>query len=304
MITYRDMIPKDISELYGLWDDLFPHNPISMRELNELLFCHNPWNLSWYKITLNEDHIIGAACGVIDRNSQVGYIQFIGVAEPFRRQGIGSSLLENLLETFRKAGTIKAVFSGFPLNYLVPGLDGELYPSGAVFFRKKQFIPLSHPVAMCLSLVNYSPYSVITAPEYLLIPFADNYLAQILSLCGRSLHPEWVNTMQTAYLKGADSSNGKICLDREGNLVGFAFFGILGNDPKRFGPIGVAPEHRGNSIGMALLHECLKAQKDAGYETSYFLWGEENTIALKMYKKSGFKVMSAMTILQKELVIR
>jgi ribosomal protein S18 acetylase RimI-like enzyme len=301
MITYRGMIPKDFSQLYGLWDDLFPHNPVTMRELNTLLFCNDPWDLSCYKIALNQSHVIGAACGVIDPGSRTGYIQFIGVAEPFRWQGIGSTLLENLLAAFCKAGASKAVFSGFPLNYLVPGLDEKLYPGGAGFFRRNQFVPLSHPIAMRLALAGYNPPSVSIAPEYLLRPFDDSYLVQILSLCGKSLHPEWINTVQTGYLKGADSSNGRICLDRENNLTGFAFFGIVGNDPRRFGPIGVAPEHRGKSIGMALLHECLKAQKDAGYEASYFLWGEENSIALKMYEKSGFKVMSAMTMLYKQL---
>ncbi|QQO07936.1 GNAT family N-acetyltransferase [Breznakiella homolactica] len=300
-VTFRAMVPGDAGAVYRLWGGLFPAHPLSFGEFNDLLFCAGPIDFSLYRVACTEQKIAGVACGAADRESETGFIQFIGVAEGCRRHGIGRNLMDYLAGEFRKQNIRKVVFSGYPRNYLVPGLDAQQYPIGLPFFESLGFTVQSRPVSMRIPLDRYSPPPNPMPGDFTLEPFADEHLAGVLWLCREYLHPEWVETVQKGYIKGAHSCTGVVCLGPGREVAGFAFYGMVGDDPNRFGPIGVDPRHRGKSIGAALLHGCLRSQKEAGCPESYFLWGDEGSVAVNMYTKNGFSVFSSMAILEKEL---
>lgn len=300
MIIYRTMKAQELQKVYELWDDFFPHNPISIGELNYLLFFNETVNCSLYWLACEGDNIAGVACGSLDNINHIGYIQFIGVKKDFRKQGIASKLMEKLLNEISRQGAKEVFFSGYPRNYLVPGLDTEKYPFGLKLFEKFGFTPVSRPVSMHILLDSYQPPEIKIPQEFSIVPFGDEHFAPVLCLCNDHLQSEWAEVVQIGYIRGGYSCNGFVCLCKN-EVVGFAFYGMVSEDVRRFGPTGVHPEFRGHSLGKALLHSCLEAQKKAGYEKCYFLWGDENSAAVNMYTKNGFSITNNMTILRKKL---
>jgi len=301
MIIYRNMTANDTQKVFELWKELFPQDPISFGHFNYLLFGNDELDFSFYWLACEEENIVGTACGAMDHKTNTAYIQFIGVKKESRRLGIASSLMENLLKEFSGRGAKEVFFSGYPRNYAVPGLDGEKYPEGLSFFTKLGFSPSTNPASMELLLDTYQPPQMNLHEDFTILPFKDEHLAPIFSLCKEHLQPEWVETIMTGYLKGNYSCNGFVCLDKKANMVGFSFYGMVGDDRRRFGPIGINPNYRGFSLGKILLHACLKDQKETGCDKSYFLWGDEGSVAKQMYERSGFTVYSQMSILQKSI---
>ena len=301
MIIYRLMTPQDFRKVFELCKDSFPDNPISMGCLNYLLFCNDTLDFSLYWLACKGETIVGAACAAMDYNGDTGYIQFVAVKRDFRRQGIATSLVEKLLCEFSGRGVAEVIFSGYSRNYLTPGLDAKKYPLGLALFNKFDFSPLSRPVSMEIILESYQAPQLNISKDFRIVPFEDEHFASVLCLSKEHLQPEWMETIQKGYLKGNYSCKGFVCLDQGENVIGFAFYGMVGDDARRFGPIGINPNYRGKSLGAVLLHACLGAQKEAGHDKSYFLWGDEGSAAVEMYKKNGFTVFSSMIVLRKQL---
>jgi len=301
MIEYRNMQPGDMQGVYDFWKEVFPHNPISVGSINYLLLCNDELDFSFYWLACEDGKIAGAACGAMDYESKIAYIQFIGVRKESRRIGIAAALMKRLITKFSECGAKEVFFSGYPRNYVTPGLDTEKYPLGHSFFIKSGFTVSSSPVSMQILLKTYEAPELNLSKDFQIVPFADRHLAPVLCLCKEHLQSEWVKTIRTGYIKGGYSCNGFVCIGKNGEVIGFAFYGMVGDDIKRFGPTGVNPAYRGHYIGKALLHSCLKALKRAGHEKCYFLWGDEGSVAKKMYENNGFSVFSNMVILRKSI---
>ena len=84
--------------------------------------------------------------------------------------------------------------------------------------------------------------------------------------------------------------------EREGELVGYAFGGMEGNDYMALrGPAGVLydlvvdPAHRRQGIGTALMHEALGALKKLGAPRVLLFTAEKNHGAQAMFDKAGFR---------------
>ena len=84
--------------------------------------------------------------------------------------------------------------------------------------------------------------------------------------------------------------------ERAGELVGYAFGGIEGNDYMALrGPAGVLydlvvdPEHRRQGIGTALMEAALAALTRLGAPRVLLFTAEKNHVAQALFAKSGFR---------------
>src|SRR5690349_3308258 len=84
--------------------------------------------------------------------------------------------------------------------------------------------------------------------------------------------------------------------EREGELVGYAFGGMEGNDYMALrGPAGVLydlvvdPVHRRQGIGTALMHQALAALKQLGAPRVLLFTAEKNHGAQAMFAGVGFR---------------
>ena len=92
--------------------------------------------------------------------------------------------------------------------------------------------------------------------------------------------------------------------EREGQVVGYAFAGMEGNDYMALrGPAGVVydlvvdPDHRRQGIGRVLLAAALEALSDLGAPRAVLFTADKNHVAQALFDKAGFRrTMIEMTV--------
>ena len=92
--------------------------------------------------------------------------------------------------------------------------------------------------------------------------------------------------------------------EREGQVVGYAFAGMEGNDYMALrGPAGVVydlvvdPDHRRQGIGRVLLGAALEALSNLGAPRAVLFTADKNHVAQALFDKAGFRrTMIEMTL--------
>ncbi|KAI8775401.1 N-alpha-acetyltransferase 50 [Biomphalaria glabrata] len=107
--------------------DITPHNIKQLKRLNQVVFPVT-YNDKFYKDVLEvgelaklayyNDIVIGAVCCRIDTSENVRrlYIMTLGCLAPYRRLGIGTVMLEHVLNICEKDGNIDNVFLHVQVN--------------------------------------------------------------------------------------------------------------------------------------------------------------------------------------------
>lgn len=280
MIAIQNAKPEEVEEAHKLFSLLFPSYTMTLHSFQSLLFCFPcrfaPRMLvAWYG-----NQMVGLAFGAGCEGCM--YIQAIGVLPAYRQKGIGHALLARLTQGYGSAR-----FSGTPFHYLVPGLDRELYPEGYAFFLHEGFgtEALAYAMRRGVEDCDTLPAGVVAMEE--------THFPSVLGICELCGHPTWKESVVMGHVAGL---KGVVFLT-DGKVAGFSLYGFAEPDMCRFGPIGVYPAYRGRGIGHALVKGSLCMQKKSGCKYSFFLWGEEGSPAVGMYRRLGFQCYSTQEIL-------
>nr|CAG4644334.1 EOG090X0ED2 [Lepidurus arcticus] len=107
--------------------DVTPHNIKQLKRLNQVVFPVS-YNDKFYKDILEagelaklayyNDIVVGAVCCRIDviEGSRKLYIMTLGCLAPYRRRGIGTKMLEHVLNVVEKDGNIDSIFLHVQVN--------------------------------------------------------------------------------------------------------------------------------------------------------------------------------------------
>lgn len=98
---------------------------------------------------------------------------------------------------------------------------------------------------------------------------------------------------QIAYLLTDYNSVGLVA-KVNGEIAGFIIGKVYANGKSATGhilTIDVSPKHRRRGIGLKLLHEIEKAFTDKGVKICCLEAREDNTAALNLYRKHGYKIV-------------
>jgi GNAT superfamily N-acetyltransferase len=228
-----------------------------------------------------------------------GYITLFGVRPDAQRRGVGAQLLEHAESYLRSQNRSLVMISSYAPNYFAPGVDVNGYAPALSFFRKHGYAEVYRPISMQIPLWN------LAEPDWVreksrgveLKPFEPALVLPLLDFAAREFQGDWVRVVRETAGKilNGDSPNRLIAAVDGGQVVGFAH-----HDNERFGPIGVAASQRGRCIGQALMYATLRAQRDAGFRTAWFLWSDDKT-AERIYNAAGFKEVRRFALLKKTL---
>ncbi|TCN26074.1 GNAT family N-acetyltransferase [Mesobacillus foraminis] len=121
---------------------------------------------------------------------------------------------------------------------------------------------MSVPRDMIVPLKNYSfPYMKNSKAD---VRKADNDLApSLIDFVRSNFGQAWLDSINN----GLRNEKNQIYIAYiNGKIVGFACFDSVQNKKGVFGPMGTAKTERAKGIGTQLLHHCLHAMKETGYE--------------------------------------
>ncbi len=281
---------------------IFSTIPLDRKTMRETLFGDDHAQCVISLIAQTDDRIIGVLHAVL--HQRVLFITVVGVIEGYRREQVASRLYENLLAECAHLDISEIRVSDYPYGYVLPGISDA---SGTAFFSSLGFQQDTSPLAMQRELKEFSYDEPILHRKrsliglgYEIVRYQECYLEAAIAFFERCMAPDWKDILISAHRSKRLIANGACCIDPTGIMIGASFYGVVGNDPMRFGPIGVDPERRGLSIGKILLEECLSLQYRDGLNRSYFLWCYGDSPAYRMYSGSGFTVMLKMQTMNKK----
>ncbi|XP_040126288.2 N-alpha-acetyltransferase 50 isoform X2 [Ictidomys tridecemlineatus] len=122
--------------------DVTPHNIKQLKRLNQVIFPVS-YNDKFYKDVLEvgelaklayfNDIAVGAVCCRVDhsQNQKRLYIMTLGCLAPYRRLGIGTKMLNHVLNICEKDGTFDNIYLAFhnlDENICIKYLRKDLYP--------------------------------------------------------------------------------------------------------------------------------------------------------------------------------
>ncbi|MGB2964864.1 MAG: GNAT family acetyltransferase [Anaerolineales bacterium] len=104
MVNIRTFDPEDSGEVIRLWEKIFPDSPAHNDPIKDI---QNKMNVQpeLFLIASVDSQLVGTAMAGFDGHR--GWVYYLAVDPDFRRQGIGTALMEKAEESLAKAGCPK-----------------------------------------------------------------------------------------------------------------------------------------------------------------------------------------------------
>ncbi|MFI6321678.1 GNAT family N-acetyltransferase [Nonomuraea sp. NPDC050556] len=299
-VAVRGFVPGDELSLIEAWNRSMPGDPTTAAWFRDCVLLDPNFDPDGLRVAVVGGRVVGCAYAVrrltplapgTDLEPEAGWIPFFFVEPAQRGGGLGRRLLREALAFLTGEGRTRVDFASYTPNYVLPGVDPELYPEAVKVLGDLGFATLYAPVAMDRRLVGYvTPDDVrqlqIKREEegYEVRSPLDGELPELIRFAANVFNPDWGEAIR----KFRD--NGRLVIARRGAIVGFAAYGAYRGIPERFGPFGVDPRERGTGLGKILLHHTMTRMRAEGLHSSWFLWTGEDSPAAHLYTKAGYSV--------------
>lgn len=229
-----------------------------------------------------------------------------GVRGAYRRQGIGTRLMQAFESRVRQDGAARVLYGPYIPSYITPGVDVAAYGDGISFLVANGASEGTRPLSMKANLTNYRPEAGVTererelATEKIVIrPAQPGDILPLLAFLDEHF-PHWKGDAAGVMrdLFGGDPRTVTLHIaEDDGSIIGYAQ-----TRSERFGPFGVNESYRGRGVGAVLLSRTLRAMRAQGFHSAWFLWTSDRTA--KLYRQHGFEEVRRFAMVTKELVNR
>lgn len=108
----RSCTENDVEYLYKMNHKIYGDNSYPYFVLRQYFDCFG----SLIKLAKEKDKFIGFAINGMNNNKKIGWILSVGVDKDYRKKGIGTRLLEESIEDFKKKGISKIKLTVSPNN--------------------------------------------------------------------------------------------------------------------------------------------------------------------------------------------
>ncbi|ATG54465.1 hypothetical protein CFK41_06555 [Brachybacterium ginsengisoli] len=238
-----------------------------------------------------EDRLLGYVH--LSTGADVTWLVSGAVVPEHRRRGIGGALLQETMAAARSAGAESLRISGRPAGYAVPGIDRERDGGTAAFLERSGAQQGAPALSMTRPLLDLEPATA--RPGTTVRECRESDLPALLDLVAQELDPGWADVLHEAAGEQRGQQRILIAHGQDGDLLGFAGWGLVGRDPSRFGPFGVIPAARGRGAGAALLDAALRRMAGEGLAHAWFQWTAPGSPAHHLYASRGFTTLRTYT---------
>lgn len=299
--TLRPFVSADLAPLVALWNRCLTKDPITEERFWRLFLLDPNFDPEGALVA----EVGGELVGFLQVQA-AGYLTVFFVVPEWRRQGIGTRLLEAGLAYLAAKGRTRVSCNGYAPYYVFPGVDVD-YTEALAFLLAKGFTVTSEPVAMGMALEGVRmPEAVcrrrdgLALEGYTVRLFARHDTLALLAFV-KAQFPHWYASV----LDGLQRGNEELIIaEKAGELVGFTQWQNPHNDPPhgapgRFGPFGVHPALQSQGIGAVIFYTLIEHATASGARYLWFGWaGGRN---LRFYERAGCRITRRFQILAREV---
>lgn len=299
---------QDMNDLIHLWNVSLTHHPIHMEQLNSILFSDDNYQNDTIIIAEEGKEILGFCIGIkrmypfLEKGLEEGrgWILNIVVKNSYRRQGIGTRLLNQMEQQLGCQHISLATYSPY---YFFAGVD-ETYREAIEFFKHHHYQRLVCAYPMEIDLNGYEmPLEIKQRKQekeyegYSFHPFIWSDGPSLLKFIKHNFSTGWRYHVMMAMRKKHIEQDVILC-KKEGNIVGYVQCAIDG-DITRYGPFGVDSTLRNLGIGSILVHEMWMMMKQHGAKKAWFHSTDE--AGRRFYLRHGMQVQHILYHYEKSL---
>ena len=260
-----------------------------------------------------EDKLIGVS--VIHKNT----IMLLCVAPEYRRQGIGTWLLEESEKAIRGAG-YDEITVGVGDDYITPGiptskryapavnerLDARIDETGSSFFEKRGYVHDWGDECNCfdmkfpLSEFEKEEHSIGDAIDGICYRFATIEDREGVSACTDVACEDFTRWYRDEFLYTANESSRALVAVADGKVVGTLI--VDTNHTRGLGSVGctaVHPDYRGRHIAVNMVTLGTKYLRDVGMKEAYLSYTYSGLD--HMYGYAGYKIFVYFMMAKKKL---
>lgn len=278
------------------WNESLPYDLIHEKRFTDLVLLDENFDAQLFKIAIVCDEVVGFCYGIRRRipylerglEPERGWISIMAVKEAYRRQGIGTQLVDACVEELHKLGHTDITLCAYSPNYFTPGIDIR-YESAIAFFEKLGYPCTGDAVSMQRDLWTYEfpcevkeKLQVLAKQGIRIVPYDAHYLYDLLDFLLKNFGAGWKRNAFLAMQKQEAADTILLCVNEHDEILGFCMRKIDGNDG-RFGPFGVREDLRSHGLGGVLFECMMQDMRKRGIYYTYLLW--TNGDAKRFYEK-------------------
>ncbi len=325
MIKYLNYNENYQKEMYEIFIELTKEEvffkPLSEKEFSSKLFLNANFKKEGTYLAFDEDKLVGFASGSVrdvdkDNPNASGQLHTFIVKKEYRRQGIGSKLLELVENYFKEMGKNSSRFvflSGICWPWYIPYTNKHEHPGmPAVRMNSDFYLFLYHHGYFVNSIHEgfHLPLAEYELPEKVVKQMEENnkngLTVEIYNpnkhygideFCDVINNPGFANSIKSNLLK--DEPKPFLVAAHNNKVVGWT--GAMYTEETGRGHLDgicVDPNERGGGLGKALFCNLCAYLKDHGSTYMTFFTGLENP-ARYIYMFAGFKVAQSFADMKK-----
>lgn len=311
-ITYRQFDPvADRKAVMDLWNLCLPADPIDDATYDEKITSDPNLHPDGCPVAMAGDKIVGFAISQVRRTPNDGrgyeldrgWITVFMVHPDFRRQGIGSELIDRCIK-FIKGKNRDKIFvcglTGSSPKYFFPGVDVKEYPAAIKLLEKFGFWTSHVAHYMERSLTDWSyPEEVAKIEEELrkenitVQPLEKGEHLDLLEFLWHNFPGDWYRHVEIVMNQSPENYVRFFTAKLNGKIVGYCHI-----EESHFGPFLVRFDLRSKNIGTVIFNKALQKIKDNGYDRVWFGWADE-PIPARFYRKQGMKEKRTYAMMRK-----
>ncbi len=327
MIEYRNLKDNELELMCNLWNEVMAeegfYRPLDYSEYKEKMLSYNDFSFERVFGAFDGDKLVGFVVGLlkgIDRLQEraVPYLHSVVVKKEYRKQGIGSKLL-NTLEDYFKALGKQSIDAHYYLPYCyewyIPHTDHHNHPCApGIRINSEEYFFLLHRGYESFAFedafhLDLSDYEISPSIQKVLDENKTNGIT--IELYDPNKHyglEEFYKELNIYDFEKVIRENLALekpypflVVAKDNKIVGWT--GAMWNEPSgrgHFDGIAILSSVRGSGLGKALFSLLAYNSKLNGAKFMTFYTGLTNH-ARYIYMKAGFKIIQSYALMKKKL---
>ena len=312
-MTISSFTDSDRESVLALWAEALPLDTVTHDVFESRVLLDENFDAETFLLAKEKNVLKGFAIGAYGKRISLGdhdpdgircWVTVLAVDPHSSLKEIGSALLSELEQRFKKLGKTECVVSGYPSAYFTPGIDGKAYKPLLELFQSRGYSPYHEALSMDAAIVLFEVSDIVKEKQKKLSAdgveirqYRRSDLLKFLDFLERTMQTDWVRVERRNLRKLSEGGfkEEQITVVTKGEeIIGYCQF-----EGAHFGPFGVAEAYQGKGIGTVLLARTIERMKQVGHHNAWVMWTDD--VAAKVYSKFGFKETRRFTLLKKKL---